>query len=138
MSVLGHQGREGSDWLLSFSPNAPIGSFLGAGDAIGGRLASREGLGRCCRPGTPGPLAVWPPEWVSRRQVVSVALLQLTASLPGSRGFRVLGWRRGVEVSPRLGVVSGSPGGERNAGPAFHRPRLAAPSRRPREVLAPN
>lgn len=44
MSVLGSQRREGSDWLLSFSLNAPIGSFLGARDAIGGRLASREGL----------------------------------------------------------------------------------------------
>lgn len=92
VSVLRHQEREGSDWLLSFSPNAPIGSFLGARDAIGGRLASREGLGRCCLPGTPGPLAVW----VSQRQVVRVALLQLTASL--SRAAGVFGFWVGAEV----------------------------------------
>lgn len=65
-------------------------------DAIGGRLASREGLGRCGLPGSPDPLAVRPPEWVPRRQVVSVALLQLTASL--FLGTGVFGFWVGAEV----------------------------------------
>lgn len=90
-------------------------------DAIGGRLASREGLGRCGLPGSPDPRAVWPPEWVPRRQGSECGAPAAHGfALPGNRGVRVLGWGRRVGVSPRSGVVSGSPGGERNAGPAFH------------------
>lgn len=88
--VPGPRRREGDDWLLRFSPSAPIGSPLGARVAIGGGLAAREGLGRSGLPGTRGPLAVSSPAWVLECQVVSAALLRLTASL--SLGTEVFGF----------------------------------------------
>lgn len=68
--VPGRRRREGDDWLLRFSPSAPIGSPLGARVAIGGGLAAREGLGRSRL-----LLAVSSPAWVLQCQVVSAALL---------------------------------------------------------------
>lgn len=54
---VGVPGPEGGNWLRLFSQRAPIGSSLGAGVAIGGGLAAREGLDRRRRRGTPGPVA---------------------------------------------------------------------------------
>lgn len=42
----------------SFSLSAVIGSSFGATVAVGGGLAAREDLGRCCPLGIPGPAAV--------------------------------------------------------------------------------